>query len=119
VFGAMVQTYEIQGVLADSCKLDAPEIGLDAVLTVKLACAGVATRLLGGGRQQVLNALSNAVVDAGTLNAYRQPPNSGTRKGWAGADAASRGVWFAWMAVNGEMGYPRPHTSKPWGCQEV
>jgi 2-methylcitrate dehydratase len=58
-------------------------------------------------------------MDAGTLNAYRHPPNSGSRKGWAGADAASRGVWFASIAVNGEMGYPQPLTAKPWGFHDV
>lgn len=119
VFEAMVRTYEIQGVLADTVKLDSPAIGLDAVLGVKLACAGVCARLLGGDVEEVANALSNAVLDAGSLNAYRQLPNSGTRKGWAGADAASRGVWFAMMAVAGEMGYPHPFTATPWGFETV
>ena len=119
VFEAMVRTYEIQGVLADTVKLDTPGIGLDAVLGVKLACAGVCARLLGGDTEQVANAFSNAVLDAGSLNAYRQLPNSGTRKGWAGADAASRGAWFAMMAVAGEMGYPHPFTASPWGFDTV
>jgi 2-methylcitrate dehydratase len=119
VFEALVQTYEIQGVLADSVKLDAPSVGFDAVLGVKLACAAVCARVLGGTAEHVLNALSNAVLDAGTLNAYRQPPNAGTRKGWAGADAASRGVWFAMMSLAGEMGYPQPLTASPWGFCDV
>ena len=119
VLEAMVQTYEIQGVLADSVKFDTPEVGLDAVLAVKVATAAVCTRLLGGDRQRVINALSNAWMDAGTLNAYRHPPNAGNRKGWAGADAASRGVWFALMAVKGEMGYPHPLSAKPWGFYDV
>jgi 2-methylcitrate dehydratase len=119
VFRAMVQAYEIQGVIADSCKLDAPAVGLDGVLSVKVAAAAVCTRLLGGSREHVLNAVSNAWIDGGTLNAYRQPPNAGTRKGWAGADAASRGVWMAMMAIAGEMGYPKPLSAKPWGFFEV
>ena len=119
VFEAMVRTYEIQGVLADTVKLDAPSIGLDAVFAVKLACAGVCARLLGGDSEQVANAFSNAVLDGGTLNAYRHPPNAGSRKGWAGADAASRGVWFAMMARAGEMGYPHPFTARAWGFDAV
>jgi 2-methylcitrate dehydratase len=119
VFEAMVRTYEIQGVIAETVKLDAPAVGLDAVLAVKLACAGVSARLLGGDREAVANAFSNAVMDGGTLNAYRQLPNTGTRKGWAGADAASRGVWFAMLAVAGEIGYPRPFTATPWGFESV
>lgn len=119
VLTAMVQTYEIQGVIADSIKFDTPEVGLDAVLAVKVASAAVCTRLLGGTRRQVADALSNAWLDGGTLNAYRHPPNAGNRKGWAGADAASRGVWFALMAVQGEMGYPHPLSAKPWGFYDV
>jgi 2-methylcitrate dehydratase len=119
VFRAMARAYEIQGVISESCKLDARDVGLDAVITVKVASAAVAARLLGGAREHVLNAVSNAWIDGGTLNAYRQPPNSGTRKGWAGADAASRGVWFAMIAVAGEMGYPKPLSAKPWGFHEV
>jgi 2-methylcitrate dehydratase len=86
---------------------------------VKLACAGVGARLLGGNREHVANALSNAIMDGGTLNAHRHPPNAGTRKGWAGADAASRGVWFAMMALGGEMGYPKPFTAAAWGFDAV
>jgi 2-methylcitrate dehydratase len=84
---------------------------------VKLACAGVCARLLGGDVEQVANALSNAVLDGGTLNAYRHPPNAGNRKGWAGPDAASRGVWFAMMALAGEMGYAHPFTAPAWGFE--
>ena len=119
VLTAMVQTYEIQGVIADSIKFDTPEVGLDAVLAVKVASAAVCTRLLGGTRREVGNAISNAWLDGGTLNAYRHPPNAGNRKGWAGADAASRGVWFALMAAKGEMGYPQPLTAQPWGFYDV
>jgi 2-methylcitrate dehydratase len=119
VFEAMVRTYEIQGVIADSVKFDTPQLGLDAVLAVKLACAAVCSRMLGGTREHAVHALSNAFLDGGTLNAYRHPPNSGTRKGWAGADAASRGVGFAMMALAGEMGYAQPLTAAPWGFYEV
>lgn len=119
VFSAIARAYEIQGVIADSCKLDTPAVGIDAVLAVRVASTAVCARLLGADRLQVLNALSNAWMDGGTLNAYRHPPNAGARKGWAGADAASRGVWMAMMAVGGEMGYPRPLSARPWGFYDV
>ncbi|MGE5526580.1 MAG: MmgE/PrpD family protein [Rhodospirillaceae bacterium] len=119
VLDALIIAYEIQGQLADACKFDAPAVGLDAVLAVKIASAAAAARLLGGTRDQVLNAISSAFVDGPTLNVHRHPPNSGTRKGWAGARAASSGVELALMAVGGEQGYPTALTAKPWGFYEV
>lgn len=115
VLDALIIAYEIQGQIASACKFDAPAVGLDAVLAVKIASSAAATRLLGGTYQQILNALSCAFVDGATLNAYRQPPNSGTRKGWAGPHAASNGVEIALMAVGGETGYPTALTAQPWG----
>jgi 2-methylcitrate dehydratase len=119
VLDTLVIAYEIQGQIADACKLDAPAVGLDAVLAVKIASAAAAARLLGGTRDQVLNAISSAFVDGPTLNVHRHPPNSGTRKGWAGARAASSGVELALMAIGGEQGYPTALTAKPWGFYEV
>jgi 2-methylcitrate dehydratase len=119
VLDALVIAYEIQGQIADACKLDAPAVGFDAVLAVKIASAAVAARLLGGTRDQVLNAISSAFVDGPTLNVHRHPPNSGTRKGWAGARAASSGVELALMAIGGEQGYPTALTAEPWGFYEV
>lgn len=119
VLDAMIVAYEIQGHIASAVKFDSPDVGLDAVLAVKLASSAAATRLLGGTFEQVANALSSAFVDGATLNAYRQPPNSGTRKGWAGPHASANGVEIALMARSGEMGYPRVLTAKPWGFFEV
>jgi 2-methylcitrate dehydratase len=79
----------------------------------------MATRLLGGDARQIRNALSNAVLDSQSLNAYRHVPNAGSRKGWAGADAASRGVTLAAMAMRGEMGYPDPLVASVWGFEAV
>jgi 2-methylcitrate dehydratase len=115
VLDALIVAYEIQGQIANACKFDAPAVGLDAVLSVKVASSAAAARMLGGARQHILNALSCAFVDGATLNAYRQPPNSGTRKGWAGPRAASAGVEIAIMAVGGETGYPTALTAQPWG----
>jgi len=119
VLDAIVIAYEIQGRIAAACKFDAPTLGFDAVFAVKIASSAAAARLLGGTREHILNALSSAFVDGPTLNAYRQPPNSGTRKGWAGPRACADGVEIALMALGGEMGCPAVLTAKPWGFYEV
>jgi 2-methylcitrate dehydratase len=118
VVRALRTAYEIQGCLASS-KVDGADVGLDHVFYVKLASTAVATVLLGGTRQQVRNALSNAVLDGQSLNAYRHAPNAGSRKGWAGADASSRGLLLAAMAIQGEMGYPDPLSVPLWGFEAV
>ena len=115
---ALRTAYEIQGCLASN-KVDAADIGLDHVFYVKIASTAVATVLLGGTRQQVRNALSLAMLDGQSLNAYRHAPNAGTRKGWAGADASSRGLLLAAMAMRGEMGYPDPIGVPLWGVEAV
>jgi 2-methylcitrate dehydratase len=118
VFRAMRTAYEIQGCLASN-RLDSRDVGLDHVIYVKLASAAVAALLMGGGARQVRSALSNAVLDGHSLNAYRHAPNIGARKGWAGADASSRGVILAAMAMKGEAGYPDPLGADSWGFEAV
>jgi 2-methylcitrate dehydratase len=117
LLAAMVQAHEIQGVLALGNAFN--RVGLDHVLLVRIASAAVATRLLGGSREQIANALSNAFLDGGVLRAYRHAPNTGSRKSWAAGDATSRGVLHALYALRGEMGYPGAITSKVWGFQDV
>ena len=114
---AMVQAHEIQGVLALGNAFN--RVGLDHVLLVRIASAAVATRLLGGSREQVVNALSNAFLDGGALRTYRHAPNTGSRKSWAAGDATSRGVFHAILALRGEMGYPGALTTAAWGFQDV
>src|SRR5436190_13266300 len=50
---AMIQANEIQGVLALENAFN--RVGLDHVLLVRIASTAVATRLLGGTREQILN----------------------------------------------------------------
>jgi 2-methylcitrate dehydratase len=119
VLDAIVIAYEIQGRLADAVKFDAPAVGLDAVLAVKIASAAAATRLLGGATEVIRDAISAAFVDGPTLNVHRHPPNSGTRKGWAGARASATGVDLALLALRGECGYPTALTNQPWGFHAV
>jgi 2-methylcitrate dehydratase len=79
----------------------------------------VVTGLLGGSREEVINALSNAFIDGGALRTYRHAPNTGSRKSWAAGDATSRAVRLALMARQGEMGYPSALTTPTWGFQDA
>jgi 2-methylcitrate dehydratase len=117
VLAAMIRAHEIQGVLALENSFN--RVGLDHVLLVRLASTAVATAMLGGTRQQVIDAISNAFADGGALRVYRHAPNTGSRKSWAAGDATARGVWHALMAVRGEMGYPGVLSTKTWGFQDV
>jgi 2-methylcitrate dehydratase len=114
---AMIQAHEIQGVLALENGFN--RVGLDHVLLVRIASTAVVARLLGGTREQIINALSLAFVDGGALRTYRHAPNTGSRKSWAAGDATSRAVWLALTALKGEMGYPGALTARTWGFQDV
>lgn len=117
VLEAMVKAHEIQGVLALENGFN--RVGLDHVLLVRIASTAVATRMLGGSREQIVNAVSNAWIDGGALRTYRHAPNTGSRKSWAAGDATSRGVRHALIALTGEMGYPSALTASRWGFQDV
>jgi 2-methylcitrate dehydratase len=119
VFDAMIKAYEIQGRLSAANRFDMPAVGLDHVIYVKVASTAVAAHLLGADRATMLRALSNAWLDGQALNAYRHTPNAGTRKGWAGGDASSRGLWLAQLALRGDMGYPQPLSADTWGFEAV
>jgi 2-methylcitrate dehydratase len=117
VLEAMIKAHEIQGVLALQNSYN--RVGLDHVLLVRVASTAVVTRMLGGNKEQVLNALSHAWIDGGALRTYRQAPNAGSRKSWAAGDATSRAVRLALIAMAGEMGYPSALSAKTWGYYDV
>ena len=117
VLTAMIKAHEIQGVLALDHSFN--RVGLDHVLLVRVASTAVATVLLGGTREQVVAAISNAWLDGGALRTYRHAPNTGSRKSWAAGDATARAVRLALLALRGEMGYPSALTAPLWGFQEV
>lgn len=117
VLTAMVKAHEIQGVLALENSFN--RVGLDHVILVRLASTAVTTAMLGGSRDQVINALSHAWLDGSALRTYRHAPNTGSRKSWAAGDATSRAVRLALIAMTGEMGYPSVLTAKTWGFQDV
>jgi len=114
---AMIKAHEIQGVLALENSYN--RVGLDHVLLVRVATTAVVTRMLGGDRDTIIAALSNAWIDGGALRTYRHAPNTGSRKSWAAGDATSRGVRLSLMAMTGEMGYPSALSAPGWGYFDV
>ena len=114
---AMIKAHEIQGILALENSFN--RVGLDHVLLVRIASTAVATQLLGGTREQIMNAVSNAWLDGGALRTYRHAPNTGSRKSWAAGDATARAVQHALMAIKGEMGYPSALSAPKWGFSDV
>jgi 2-methylcitrate dehydratase len=117
VLTAMIKAHEIQGVLALENGFN--RLGFDHVLLVKIASTAVSAQLLGGTRDQIINALSQAWLDGAALRTYRHAPNTGSRKSWAAGDASSRAVRLAWLTLQGEMGYPGALTAKKWGFYDA
>jgi 2-methylcitrate dehydratase len=113
----MIKAHEIQGILALENSFN--RVGLDHVVLVKVASTAVATKILGGNKDDVINALTHAWLDGQSLRTYRHAPNAGSRKSWAAGDATSRAVRLAMITLSGEMGYPSVLTAKTWGFEDV
>ena len=113
----MIKAHEIQGILALENSFN--KVGLDHVLLVRVASTAVATHMLGGTREQIIDALSQAWADGSSLRAYRHAPNAGSRKSWAAGDATSRAVRLAMMTMAGEMGIPSVLSTPVWGFYDV
>ena len=109
VLEALVKAYEIQGCLA--IENDFKKVAIDHPLLTRVASSAVLTKMLGGTRDEIVNAVSNAWVDS-SLAALRHAPNTGSRKSWSAADATFNALRLAMMAVKGEMGYPWILTAK-------
>ena len=117
VLTALIKAHEIQGCIALENSFN--RVGLDHVLLVRVATTAVVTRLFGGDKDQVVDALSHAFADGGALRAYRHAPNAGPRKSWAAGDATSRGVRLALLVRRGEVGIPSALTAPTWGFYDV
>lgn len=117
VLTAMIKAHEIQGVLALENSYN--RVGLDHVLLVRVASTAVVTKMLGGNREQIIDAVSQAWVDGCSLRTYRHAPNAGFRKSWAAGDATSRAVRLAMITMKGEMGLPSVLTAPQWGYYDV
>ncbi len=72
VLTAMIKAHEIQGCLALENSFN--RVGLDHVLLVRVASTAVVTQLLGGTRDQIVDALSHAWIDGSSLRTYRHAP---------------------------------------------
>jgi 2-methylcitrate dehydratase len=118
VLTAAIKAHEIQGCYA--LKNSFNRVGLDHVILVRLASTAVATAMLGGGKDEVVNAVSHSWIDNGALRTYRHAPNTGPRKSWAAGDACRRAVTHALNATQKQVvGYPSALTAKTWGFYDV
>ncbi len=117
VLAYAVKAHEIQGIYALQNSFN--RVGLDHVILVRLASTAVATRMLGGGKAEIVNAISHSWIDGGALRTYRHAPNAGPRKSWAAGDACRRAVTHALNAVKGCVGYPSALSAKTWGFYDV
>ena len=113
VLVALVKAYEIQGCFQTRNAFN--KVGLDHTILVRIASTTVVCYLLECTEEQTLAALSHAFIDAGPLRIYRQSPNAGPRKGWAGGDACMRAVQLAYLVKQGQPGAPSVLTDTKWG----
>jgi 2-methylcitrate dehydratase len=113
-----IKAHEIQGIYALQNAFN--RVGLDHVILVRLASTAVATAMLGGGKEEVINAVSHSWIDNGVLRTYRHAPNTGPRKSWAAGDACRRAVIHAINAVRKQVvGYPSALSARTWGFYDV
>ena len=117
VLTAMIKAHEIQGILALENSFN--RVGLCHVLLVRVASTAIATHMLGGTKDQIISALSQAWLDGSSLRTYRHAPNAGPRKSWAAGDATSRAVHLADLTMRGEIGYPSVLSAPNWGFYDV
>ncbi|MEO7067714.1 MAG: bifunctional 2-methylcitrate dehydratase/aconitate hydratase [Rhodanobacter sp.] len=118
VLGYAIKAHEIQGCYALLNSFN--RVGMDHVILVRLASTAVATAMLGGTKEQIVNAVSHSWIDNGALRTYRHAPNTGPRKSWAAGDACRRAVTHAINAVyRGTTGYPSALSAKTWGFYDV
>lgn len=117
LLAAAIKAHEIQGIIALENAFN--RRGLDHTMLVRIASAAVTCLLLGGTKEEILSALSNAWIDGCALRTYRHAPNTGSRKSWAAGDATARGLQLALWAKKGEMGYPTALSAPIWGFNDV
>lgn len=117
VLTSAIKAHEIQG--CHALKNDLERAGLDHSILVRVASAAVTTAMLGGGKDDIVAAVSNAWADGGTLRVCRHAPNVGPRRGWAAGDACRRAVIHALAALDGEPGCPTVLSAPTWGFADA
>src|SRR3546814_8607278 len=70
VLAYAIKAHEIQGCYALQNSFN--RVGLDHVILVRLASTAVATHMLGGSREQIINAVSHSWIDNGVLRTDRK-----------------------------------------------
>ena len=113
----LIKAYEISGNLAIENNLRSTGLS-DHPLLYRVAGCAILTRMLGGTREHVINALSNAFMDV-SLTVYRHAPNTGWRKSWAAADASLQAMRIARICAKGQTGYPTVLTKEIEGFYEA
>ncbi len=114
---ALMKAYEIQGCF--QIKNAFNKVGLDHVILVKVASTAMVAWLIGLSKLQAKAAVSHAWMDGHPLRVYRQAPNAGPRKGWAGGDAGMRAVHLALLVKNGQPGAKSVLSTSRWGFYDV
>ena len=114
---ALIKAYEIQGCF--QIKNAFNKVGLDHVILVKVASTAMVSWLLDMTKDQAKAAVSNAWMDGHPLRVYRQAPNAGPRKGWAGGDTCMRAVNLALLVKAGQPGAESVLTTPRWGFYDV
>jgi 2-methylcitrate dehydratase len=116
VLESMIKAHEIQGILGMGNRFS--ENGIDHALLVRVACAAISAKLLGGSPDTIAAATSLAFFEP-SLCVHRFGSNTGPRKGWASADSAANAIRLAMLAVKGEPGYPQVLSHPKWGFEKV
>lgn len=117
VLGWAIKAAEIVG--QHALKNDLAEFGVDQVILVRVAAAAVVTAMLGGSKDDIAAAASNAWLDGGPLRTYRETPADDTRRGWAAGDACRRAVLHALGAIGGEIGCPDALSRPAFGVTDA
>ena len=117
VLTALIKAYEIQGCF--QIKNAFNKVGLDHVILVKVASTAMVSWLLILSKEKAKAAVSHAWMDGHPLRIYRQAPNTGPRKGWAGGDACMRAVHLALLVKAGQPGARTALTTPKLGFYDV
>lgn len=117
VLAALIKAYEIQGCF--QIKNAFNKVGLDHVILVKVGSTAMVSWLMGLTKDEAKAAVTHAWLDGHPLRVYRQAPNTGPRKGWAGGDACMRAVHLVDLVKKGQPGIKSVLTSPRWGFYDV
>lgn len=109
---SLIQAHEIHGLLAqENATAKRP---IPPILLLRVASAAVATHFLGGDRDAVLSAISQAWLDGCPLASEHGAPAAR-----ATGDAAARATLLALRALAGESGHPHALSAPGSGFERI